>query len=459
VGSFDTGHLEELREMMEVKGWADLTPDQRQEARFKRWLSPQDITFVSHEAEQGYKERVARLVKAIKLEEPDRVPVSIPAGFFPAYYAGMTLKTVMHDYDELRRAWLKFLHDFELDTFSGPAFVYPSKVFDLLDYKLQRWPGHGLGDNISSYQYVEGEYMLPDEYDAVIKDPYDFLVRTWLPRTVGAFAGFKKLGPMPLLEALPVFYLPQFADPEVRASILALLDAAQESAKWLAAVAEVSKAAREAGVPTMLGGRSRAPYDFFGDTLRGTKGVMMDMFQRPEKLQDAMERVTPIIIDRSVKAANASASPVVIITLHKGPGGFMSNKQFETFYWPTLRKVMMGLIEEGLVPMPFAEGDYQPRLEIIKDMPRGKVIWHFETMDMAKAKEVLGDNACIAGNLPTSVLCTGTPEDVKEGCRRLIETCAPGGGYVLTGAAAVDEGNPDNLRAMMEAAKEYGVYG
>jgi uroporphyrinogen-III decarboxylase len=440
------------------KNWAELTPDQRQEARFKRWLSPHDITFESPEAEQGYKERVTRFIKAIKLEEPDRVPVSIPAGFFPAYYSGTTLKTVMHDYDELRRAWLKFLNDFELDTFSGPAFVYPGKVFDLLDYKLQRWPGHGLADHISSYQYVEGEYMSADEYDAVIKDPFDFLVRTWLPRTIGAFAGFKKLGPMPLIEALPVFYLPQFADPEVRASILALLEAAQESEKWLAAVADVSKTARESGIPTMLGGRSRAPYDFFGDTLRGTKGVMMDMFQHPQKLQEAMERVTPIIIDRSVKAANASASPVVIITLHKGPGGFMSNKQFETFYWPTLRKVMMGLIEEGLVPMPFAEGDYQPRLEIIKDMPRGTVIWHFETMDMAKAKEVLGDNACIAGNLPMSVLCTGTPEDVKERCRRLIETCAPGGGYILTGASAMDEGNPDNLRAMMAAAKEYGVY-
>ena len=136
----------------------------------------------------------------------------------------------------------------------------------------------------------------------------------------------------------------------------------------------------------------------------------------------------------------------------------MSGKQFETFYWPTLKKVMLGLIEAGLVPMPFAEGDYMPRLEMIKDMPRGKVIWYFEAMDMAKAKEVLGDTACIAGNLPASVLCTGTPQEVKEGCRRLIETCAKGGGYILTAGASMNQGKADNLRAMMEAAKEYGVY-
>jgi uroporphyrinogen-III decarboxylase len=165
-----------------------------------------------------------------------------------------------------------------------------------------------------------------------------------------------------------------------------------------------------------------------------------------------------MIIDRTVRAADRSRSPVVIFTLHKGPGGFMSNKQFERFYWPSLKRVMMGLIEEGLVPMPFAEGDYMPRLDIIKDMPRGSVIWHFESVDMAEAKRIVGKDQCIAGNLPTSVLHTGTPAQVKERCRELIEVCAPGGGYILTGGAGIDSGDPDNLRAMTAAAKEFGVY-
>jgi uroporphyrinogen-III decarboxylase len=144
--------------------------------------------------------------------------------------------------------------------------------------------------------------------------------------------------------------------------------------------------------------------------------------------------------------------------LHKGPGGFMSGKQFEKFYWPTLKKVMMAYINEGLVPMPFAEGDYEPRLDIISDMPKASVIWLFEVMDMAKAKKTVGAHACISGNLPVSILCTGTPDDVKKASRKLIETCAPGGGYILAAAAQIEKGNPDNLRAMMEAAKEYGVY-
>ena len=444
--------------MTTEKRWAELTPDEKQEERFKQWLSPKGIKFSSAEAEKAYKARVTRFIKVIKLEEPDRVPVMLPAGFYPAYYAGGTLKKVMYDYDELRRAWLKFLIDFDLDTFAGPGLVLPGKMLDSIDYKLHYWPGHGLADDISLYQYIEGEYMKAEEYDDYIRDPTDFILRTFLPRSVGAFAGFRKLGPMTPFVGIPVFFITQFGDPEVRASVQALLDAALEGVKWQTAVMEISQAAREAGVPSIWGGMSGAPFDLIGDMLRGTKGIMMDMYQRPDKLLEAMERITPIVIHSAVSAANASGSPIIFMPLHKGPGGFMSNKQFETFYWPTLKKVMMGLIEEGLVPLLFAEGDYMPRLEIIKDMPRGKVIWYFEVMDMAKAKEVLGDRACIAGNLPVSLLCTGTPQEVKEGCRRLIETCAKGGGYILTGAASMNEGNPENLRAMMEAAKEYGVY-
>ena len=116
------------------------------------------------------------------------------------------------------------------------------------------------------------------------------------------------------------------------------------------------------------------------------------------------------------------------------------------------------MIDDGLVPVPFAEGSYMRRLEVIKEMPEGSMVWWFERMDMARAKQVLGGRACIAGNIPVSVMLTGTPDDVKATCRRLIETCAAGGGYILTGAASMNNGSPANLQAVMEAAREYGTY-
>ena len=75
----------------------ELTPDEKREARFQRWLSQPDIKFTNAEAEEGYRKRVTRFIKAIKLEKPDRVPLTLPAGTFPLYYAGMTLKEAMED--------------------------------------------------------------------------------------------------------------------------------------------------------------------------------------------------------------------------------------------------------------------------------------------------------------------------------------------------------------------------
>ncbi len=434
-----------------------LTWEEKREKRFEEWLNPR-VTFSSPEVARLYRERVTRFIKAIKLEEPDRVPVMLPAGNIPAYYYGKNLKTVMYDYDALREAWSQFIHEFDMDTYIGPGLVLPAKVLEMINFKLLKWPGHGVKDDIESYQFVEKEYIKPEEYDSLINDPSDFWLRRFLPRAAGAFSALEKLPQLTPFIGIPVFYLAHFADPEIQAAYKILMDAGTETMKWMQVVGEVGREAIQLGLPSLGGGFSGAPFDMIGDMLRGTQGIMMDMFQRPDKLQEAMERLVPIALAEATANAEASGCPIVMMPLHKGTGGFMSNKQFETFYWPTFKKLLLGMINEGLVPMPFAEGDYEPRLEIIKDLPRGSVIWWFEQMDMAKAKAVLGDTACIAGNIPVTALCTSTPDDVKERCRSLIETCGPGGGYILTGSASMDRGNVDNLRAIMDAAREYGVY-
>jgi uroporphyrinogen-III decarboxylase len=439
-----------------TKQWKEMTWEEKREERFKRWLSP-GIKFVTPEAEKLYKERVTRFTRAIKLEKPDRVPVMIPVQFLPSIYAGYNLGTVMHDYGKMKEAWLKFLNDFEMDSFLPPTLVLPAKVLEMIDFKLLRWPGGSLPDDTPSYQFVEGEYMPAEEYDLLINDPADFLQRYFLPRAAGVFKPFSKFSPLTPFVAIPVPYVAQFADPEIRKAYETLFEVSQEAMKWAMTVGEISQIGLSAGFPNIWGGMSQAPFDMVGDFLRGTRGIMMDMFQRPEKLHAAMARLVPIAISETVSSANASGCPIIFIPLHKGTGGFMSNKQFEEFYWPTLKEVMMGLINEGLVPLPFAEGNYEPRLEIIKDLPRSSTIWFFEHMDMAKAKKILG-HTCIAGNVPVTMMVTGKPAEVKERCRQLIETCAPGSGYILTAGAWMDVGNPENLRAMMEAAKEYGVY-
>ena len=99
--------------------WAGLTPDERRQERFKQWLSP-EVQFSNQAAARAYQERVTRLIRCIQLKAPDRVPCMLPTGFLPVYYAGITLQTAIYDYAELRRAWLKFIREFDMDIYSGP---------------------------------------------------------------------------------------------------------------------------------------------------------------------------------------------------------------------------------------------------------------------------------------------------------------------------------------------------
>jgi len=443
------------------KTWAELSPGEKQEERFKQWLSPPGVSFPSPQAEKAYKERVTRFTRAFKLQKPDRVPVILPAiGNYPAYYAGTDLGTVMYDYDKMKSAWLKFLKDFEqdMDTYVPPAMVPPGKALEAVDYKLYKWPGHGISGTTTSYQCVEGEYMKADEYDALIKDPSDFWLRTYMPRVFGAFKAFNTLPPWTSFEEIAIQSFVPFGMPDVQAGFQALLEAGRESLRWIAVVGEVAGAATAAGFPGIMAGLAKAPFDTLGDTLRGTQGIFMDMFQRPDKLRAAMERILPLTISSAISAVVPGGAPLVMMPLHKGADSFMSIKQFETFYWPTLKKVIMALVNEGITPILFAEGSYNKRLDIIGDFPKGAVAWYFDQTDIFKAKEKIGNKCCILGNVPTSLLMTGTPQQVKEYCRKLIEVCGKGGGYILAGGASIDAGPAENVRAMMAAAKEYGKY-
>jgi uroporphyrinogen-III decarboxylase len=185
---------------------------------------------------------------------------------------------------------------------------------------------------------------------------------------------------------------------------------------------------------------------------------MVDMYRRPDKVLAACEKILPIMLRLGISRAKASGNPRVLIPIHKGVGGFMSAKQFNTFFWPTLHKLILGLIAEDLVPNVFWEGDCTSRLEIIGDIPKGKAIFAFERTDIFKAKEILGDHICIRGNVPSSLLCAGTPQDVQDYCLKLINTVGKGGGFILDAANSLDEEKPENVMAIIETAKKYGRY-
>ena len=78
---------------------------------------------------------------------------------------------------------------------------------------------------------------------------------------------------------------------------------------------------------------------------------------------------------------------------------------------------------------------------------------------MFKAKDILGDTVCLKGNVPLSLLVAGTPDDVKICCKKLIDVVGAGGGFIMDSSTVIDDAKPENVKAMIDYTKEYGVYG
>jgi len=387
------------------------------------------------------------------------VPVSLPIGSMPAFLYGGSYYECSYDYHKAVAAWEKFNAQIpEADSLGTPAMVFPGRVYDLIGYKLYKWPGGGLDKNAEGIQFVEGEYMTVDEYDKLIDNPSDFWMRTYMPRIFEVFKPWAQLNSFTTIIEAPGMYFAPFGRPDMQASLDSLKAAGNELNEFMKVIGPFTRKTVAAGYPGMRGGMAKAPFDTVGDTLRGTKGIIMDMRRCPDKLLAAIDVVTTFTIEQTIAMVDRIKGHIVTFPLHKGADGWMSDEHFKKFYWPSLRAVINALIDEGIQVNLFAEGSYETRLDAVNEFPRGTVSWLFDKTDMGKAKKALGDKCCISGNVPTSLIVTGTPAQVKEYCRKLIETCAPGGGYILAAGAQAEKGSIENLKAMLEAAREYGTY-
>jgi hypothetical protein len=434
--------------------------DQKQEEQFTIWLAGEGIPFADADAKAAYQERVTLIKDAIQLgQKPGRIPICPSAGFFPIQYGGITMYDAMYDYQALKKAWQRYHFDLEPDAYNAPTTIVPGKVLDMLDFTLYQWPGHGVAKD-RDYQYVEDEYMRADEYQDLIDDPTAFFLTAYFPRIFGALKPFETLPLFPPLNEIPLVppTFMRFGTEEMQGALQAMGQAGQEALRWRSAVGEISASIMAKGFPAYSGGFSKAPFDVIGDSLRGTKGVMLDMFRYPDELKEACERLTPIMVKCGAAACRANGHIMPFIPLHKGADGFMSDEQFQTFYWPSLRKLIIGLINEGMVPQLFAEGSYNQRLDVIGDIPKGKAVWWFDRTDMKRAKQTVGQVACLAGNMPLDLLCTGTPDQVKTYCKNLIDEAGADGGFIFSSGAGMQGSKTENVKTMIAFAKEYGVY-
>lgn len=434
------------------ENWDKMTPEERRSIRLDYWESGEWIEFESPEAAEEYKKKVRLLRDAVEMKKGERAPVVPTIAGFLLKRAGLTGRDALYNYDLLSKAIIDFHKEFNPDTALLPM-MGSGKVWEILDYKVYAWAGHGLPDH-HYFQTIDREYMKEDEYPLLIEDPSGFWLKYYLPRVFGSLEPLKKMFTLPLMTEIVhvgAAALP-FGMPDVQDMLKRLMEAGNETMKYTDVFGKISARLQSSGFPTLKSGFEKAPFDMIGDTLRGVKGMIMDMYRRPNDVIAACDRLVPIVIRDAVSACNSMGAAFVFFPLHKGADSFMSPDQYKRFYWPSLRAVMEGLNREGIIPILFAEGSYNKRLEIIADYPKGWSLWYFDQTDMRKAREILGGTACIQGNVPSSLMTTAPVEQLRAYCEDLLDIFKDGG-FILANGAVLDDSTDEHVRTLLEIVR------
>ncbi len=395
-------------------------------------------------AEQLYTQRLDRYVTAMCNGMPDRVPVRPFAAEVAARYAGYTCQEVTHDYRKGFEAIIRCCTDFDWDA-TVPNMVYVwTGLTQAIGLRYYGVPGIDVAPDVA-FQYREppadeNAFMKREEYDELIEDPTRFLYETWLPRVTGEVRA----------KGCPTSYRNNLSFVKGGMAMLGYFTAFGP---------QVERMRRECGTVSAICGMLKAPLDILADKLRGYLGLAFDLMEVPDKVMKACEALMPHLGYLALTGADSQKQIPIPIWMHRGCTPFISKHHFDRIYWPTLKPIVEALWAQGNQTLFYAEGKWESHLDRFAELPAGSIVYHIDQGDPKVVHAALGRKFCLSGGLSNTLLAFGTPEQVKARCKELIETIGADGGYIMDASAIMqNDATIENLKAMTDATREYGVY-
>jgi hypothetical protein len=372
--------------------------------------------------------------------KPDRVPIRPFVAEFTAKYAGYTGQDVAHDYRKAFEAVIKCAADFDWDALVPNMVFVWTGMTQAQGLRYFTIPGIDTEPD-NGFQYREppeaNAFMRREEYDELIADPTRFLYEVWLPRVSADIeaGGYRRT--------------------------LALIKGALAQQSYSYAFGpQIERMRIETGTVSAISGMLKAPLDILGDKLRGYVGLCFDLMEIPEKVLAACQALMPHLAQVAIAGLDPSHRIPIPIWMHRGGVPFVSPEIFRTIYWPTLRPIVEAIWSRGNQVLFYAEGNWDAHLETFAELPDRAIIYHVDRGDIARAHQVLGRKFCLSGGIPNAMLSLGTPEQVRARCQEVLDIAAQDGGYIMDASAIVQQdASIENMRAMTDFTREYGVYG
>lgn len=413
--------------------------------------------------QEKYNQKLKRFQDAIAMKEPDCVPMIPFVQTYNITRYGHTMAEIMYDVSGAKDAVKKYLDEYDPDVNYGygSLFAGMGPIWEKAGLKFLQWAGEkgSVCTENSIHQFVEKPYLKQEEYSDILTDFTGWVMKKYLPRNYTSMEALQDMDFANMLGYSSFPGLIQFGNPEIVKMFETLAEIAGGVSENFRESSEFDAEMRRYGYPTLFSGSATVSFDILSDCLRGTLGTMEDLYEVPEEVEEMLRRFYPASLKNCLSQAAAGENLVVFIPLHKGLDGFMGTEQYRRFYWPTLKLLVEDLTAHNLIPYIYTEGKYDSRLDFLRELPAGKVLVHFENCDMKKAKKIVGDHCCITGGFSSRLLAAGSPETVEEEVKKLLDLCAPGGGYMFDLDMTIDDGaKPENVEAMFRAVRKYGVY-
>ena len=185
----------------------------------------------------------------------------------------------------------------------------------------------------------------------------------------------------------------------------------------------------------------------------------MDKYTQPDKVLAACEAMMPHLLHVATTTADPLKQVPVGLWMHRGCVPFLSPRQFEKFYWPTLKQIIQELWARGHQTLFYAEGEWNPNLKYIAELSDLSIIYHVDRGDIFEVHKAVGHKFCISGGIPNDLLAFGSPDEVRACCKKVIDGVARDGGYIMDASAIMqDDTGIENVKAMTDFTREYGVY-
>ncbi len=193
-------------------------------------------------------------------------------------------------------------------------------------------------------------------------------------------------------------------------------------------------------------------FNHFALSLIMDEQLVADVFRKVAEIQfQALEEIFELPFIEAVW---------VVDDLAFGTGPMISPQAFRDHVFPWYREMAERCHKNNRLFFMHSDGHLMPLMEDIIDIGVDVLQPIDPTcMDIIEVKELYGDRLCLAGNVANELLRSGSPDEVEDCVKELIEKVAPGGGYCLgAGNSVPDWAKFENYMAMRKAALQYGSY-